>query len=47
VISRPSSEWNEDDYNLFDDSAVVGRIFKVHAAPVGTPWGVDADLSAP
>jgi hypothetical protein len=20
------------------DGAVVGRIFKVHAAPVGTPW---------
>jgi hypothetical protein len=23
---------------LADSGAVVGRIFKVHAAPVGTPW---------
>jgi hypothetical protein len=23
---------------LADGGAVVGRIFKVHAAPVGTPW---------
>jgi hypothetical protein len=26
------------------DGAVVGRIFKVHAAPVGTPWIVDTDI---
>jgi hypothetical protein len=34
--SRPSGEWNEDDYNVL--AAVVGRILTVHAAPVGTPW---------
>jgi hypothetical protein len=28
-----------DDYDvLAEDGVVVGRIFKVHAAPVGTPW---------
>jgi hypothetical protein len=37
--SRPSGEWSEDDYDVFEeDGAVVGRVFKVNAAPVGTPW---------
>ena len=36
--SRPSGEWNDDDYDVLADGAVVGRIFKVHAAPVGAPW---------
>jgi hypothetical protein len=36
--SRPSGEWKDDDYDVLADGAVVGRIMKVHAAPVGTPW---------
>jgi len=36
--SRSSGEWNEDDYDVLADGAVVGRIMKVHAAPVGSPW---------
>jgi hypothetical protein len=36
--SRPSGEWNDDDFDVLADGAVVGRIFKVHAAPVGMPW---------
>jgi hypothetical protein len=36
--SRPSGEWNDDDYDVLADNAVVGRIFKGNAAPVGTPW---------
>jgi hypothetical protein len=36
--SRPSVEWNDKDFDVFADGAVVGRIFKAHAAPVGTPW---------
>jgi hypothetical protein len=38
--SRPSGEWNDNDYD-FDVLAhgeVVGRIFKGNAAPVGSPW---------
>jgi hypothetical protein len=31
--SRPSGEWNDDDFDLLADGAVVGRIMKVHAAP--------------
>src|SRR5262249_41908229 len=30
--------WNDDDFDVLADGDVVGRIFKVHAAPVGTPW---------
>ncbi len=36
--SRPSGEWNDDDYDVLADGAVVGRIFKVNAAPIGMPW---------
>jgi hypothetical protein len=36
--SRPSGEWNHDDFDVIAAGAVVGRIFKVHAAPVGAPW---------
>jgi hypothetical protein len=36
--SRPSGEWNDDDYDVLTDGAVIGRILKVHAAPVGSPW---------
>jgi hypothetical protein len=36
--SRPSGEWNEDDFDMIADSLVVGRIMKAAAAPVGTPW---------
>jgi hypothetical protein len=36
--SRRSGEWNEDGFDVLADGAVVGRIFKANAAPVGTPW---------
>ena len=36
--SRPSGEWSDDDYDVLCEGAVVGRIFKSAAAPVGMPW---------
>jgi hypothetical protein len=36
--SRPSGEWGEDDYDVLEDGAVVGRIVKAAAVPVGKPW---------
>jgi hypothetical protein len=36
--SRPSGEWNADDFDVLADGAVVGRVMKVHAAPAGSPW---------
>ena len=36
--SCPSGEWNDDDFDVLAAGAVVGRIMKTAAAPVGTPW---------
>jgi len=36
--SRPSGQWNDDDYDVVTAGVVVGRIFKVNAVPVGQPW---------
>ena len=36
--SRSSGEWSDDDYDVCADGVVVGRILKVHAAPVGSSW---------
>jgi hypothetical protein len=45
--SRPSGEWNDDDFDVLANGAVVGRIFKANAAPVGSPWMVDFSFQAP
>jgi hypothetical protein len=36
--SRPSGQWSDDDYDVIADRAVVGRIFKANASPVGASW---------
>ena len=36
--SRLCGDWSDDDYDVLAEGIVVGRIFKVHAAPFGTPW---------
>jgi hypothetical protein len=28
--SRPSGEWNDDDYDVLADGVVVGRIYQKH-----------------
>lgn len=38
LASSPSGQWNDDDFDVLAGGAVVGRIFKANAAPVGTPW---------
>jgi hypothetical protein len=37
--SRPSGEWNDDNYDVLADGAVVGRIME--AAPEGMPMALD------
>jgi hypothetical protein len=37
-ISKPAIRWNEDDFDVLADDAVVGRIFKANASPVGASW---------
>ena len=36
--SRPSGEWNNDDFDVLCDGVVVGRIMKAAAVPVGMSW---------
>jgi len=36
--SRPSGQWKDDDFDVLAEGVVVGRILKVHTAPVGSPW---------
>jgi len=31
----PAGEWSDDDFDVLADGAVVGRIFKSNAAPMG------------
>jgi len=38
ALSRPSGEWNDDDFDVLANGEVVGRIFKANAAPVGASW---------
>jgi hypothetical protein len=38
AVSRPSGEWNDDDFDVLADGVVVGRIFKANGAPVGSSW---------
>jgi len=38
-VGKPlSGQWNDDDFDVLANGEVVGRIFKVNAAPVGSPW---------
>jgi hypothetical protein len=36
--SRPSGEWDDDDFDVLADGVVVGRIFNSNAGPIGSPW---------
>jgi hypothetical protein len=36
--SRPSGEWNDDDFDVLANGVVVGRIFKANASPVDASW---------
>jgi hypothetical protein len=36
--SRPSGEWKDDDFDVIADGAVVRRIMKAAAVPVGMSW---------
>ena len=36
--TRLPREWSEDDYDVLCEGAVVGRIMKAAAAPIGQPW---------
>jgi hypothetical protein len=38
-VSRSSGQWRDDDYDVSENGAVVGRIFFLDAVgPQGRPW---------
>ena len=38
ILERAPIGDNEDDYDVIEGGTVIGRIFKVPAAPEGRPW---------
>jgi hypothetical protein len=36
--SRPSGEWSDDDYDVFDGDRYIGCIVWTHAGPEGRRW---------
>jgi hypothetical protein len=38
ALSRPSGQWNDNDFDVLASGVVVGRIFKANASPVGASW---------
>jgi len=36
--SRPTGQWSDDDYDVFDGNQHIGRILWTHAANRDTPW---------
>ena len=41
--SRPSSEWEDDDYDVLADGEIVGRIYNA-AVSVARPWMWTLDI---
>jgi hypothetical protein len=37
ALSRPSGQWNDNDFDVLAEGAVVGRIFKAGVS-VARPW---------
>ena len=36
--SRPSGQWSDDDYDVFEGEQHIGRIMLHPQAPEGEPW---------
>jgi hypothetical protein len=38
VISATSGEWSDEEFDVFNDDAIVGRILRSPAASADRPW---------
>jgi hypothetical protein len=38
LCKSPFSQWSDDDYDVLENSGVVGRIFLSSGAPQERPW---------
>ncbi len=36
--SATSGEWSDQEFNVFEDNVLVGRILRSHSAPSERPW---------
>ena len=41
--SRPSGEWNDDDFDVLANGEIVGRVFKVDVS-IARPWMWTLDI---
>jgi hypothetical protein len=46
-VSRPSGEWNDDDYDVLADGVVVGRIMKGSSRAAEKAVAMDTRFLAP
>ena len=46
ALSRPSGEWNDDDFDVLTNGEVVGRIYKANAAPAEVLGVIETALRA-
>lgn len=38
MTSATSGEWSDEEFDVFDDGTLVGRILRSHAASPDHPW---------
>jgi hypothetical protein len=44
-VFRPSGEWADDDFDVFDGDELVGRIYRINAATEAWWWGVAFEVT--
>jgi hypothetical protein len=45
--SRPSGQWDHEDFDVFDGTRCIGRIMRTQQAPADQPWFWTVTVRAP